>query len=139
MNRLLLGIIVVVGVPAATVLYVAAMEWFLGRLPSKRATALRPWLWIGPAVLLLLFYLVYPTINTMYLSLLDAKSDPENPRWFMVDVEFTEAFGGVVSLDEIRETPALQEMDLLKKRRLSVQRVTREEFQAVRRMGRKKG
>jgi len=75
MNRLLLGIVVVVGVPAATVLYVAAMEWFLGRLPSKRATVLRPWFWIGPAVLLLLFYLVYPTINTMYLSLLDAKSE----------------------------------------------------------------
>lgn len=75
MNRLFLGIVVVVGVPAATVLYVAVMEWLLGRLPSKRATRLRPWFWIGPAVLLLLFYLIYPTINTIYLSLLDAKSE----------------------------------------------------------------
>lgn len=74
MNRLILGIIVVAGVPAATVLYVAAIERFLERLPYKQRTRLRPWLWFGPALLLLLFYLVYPTINTIYLSFLNADS-----------------------------------------------------------------
>jgi alpha-glucoside transport system permease protein len=74
MNRLILGIIVVVGVPAATVLYVAAVEWSLRKLAYKQRTRLRPWLWFGPAAFLLLFYLVYPTINTIYLSLLNADS-----------------------------------------------------------------
>ena len=28
----------------------------------------------------------------------DAKSDPEKPRWFMVDAEFVEKFPGIVAL-----------------------------------------
>jgi alpha-glucoside transport system permease protein len=34
----------------------------------------RPWLWVGPALILLALYLVYPTINTIYLSFLNANS-----------------------------------------------------------------
>jgi predicted RNA-binding protein with PUA-like domain len=66
----------------------------------------------------------------------DAKSDPDNPRWFMVDVDFVERFPEVVSLHEIKATPALGEMALVKKPRLSVQPVTREEFRLIRKMGR---
>ena len=69
----------------------------------------------------------------------DAKSDPEDPRWFMVDLEFVEAFPQVLSLEEIKATPALGEMALVKRARLSVQPVTKEEFQLLRKMGRKKG
>ncbi|MBT8396905.1 MAG: EVE domain-containing protein [Gemmatimonadetes bacterium] len=68
----------------------------------------------------------------------DPKSDPENPRWFMVDVEFVEAFPDVVPLDEIRAAPELAEMALLKKLRLSVQPVTKEEFGILRKMGRRR-
>lgn len=75
MNRLLLGLVVVAGVPAATVLYVAAIEWVLERLPNVVRTRLRPWLWLLPAFFLLGFYLVYPSINTIYLSFLDARSE----------------------------------------------------------------
>lgn len=66
----------------------------------------------------------------------DPKSDPENPRWFMVDVEFVEAFSEVVGLNEIKAKPELAEMALLKKLRLSVQPVTKEEFGVIRKMGR---
>lgn len=66
----------------------------------------------------------------------DAKSDPENPRWFMVDVDFVERFPAVVSLHEIKATPALGEMALVKKPRLSVQPVSGEEFRLIRKMGR---
>jgi predicted RNA-binding protein with PUA-like domain len=69
----------------------------------------------------------------------DPKSNQENPRWFMVDVAFEEAFREVVTLEEIKATPALGEMALVKRARLSVQPVTRDEFQLIRRMGRKKG
>jgi predicted RNA-binding protein with PUA-like domain len=33
----------------------------------------------------------------------DPKSDPENPRWFMVDLEFAEKLDRVVPLTEIRK------------------------------------
>lgn len=68
----------------------------------------------------------------------DPKSDPENPRWFMVDVALEQPFGAVVTLEEIRDTPELGEMVLVKRARLSVQSVTKEEFQIIRKMGRRK-
>lgn len=73
-NRLLTGLIVVVGVPLATVLYVAIVEWVLRLLPGQWQRRLRPWLWVGPALLLLAVYLVYPTINTFRLSLYNRNS-----------------------------------------------------------------
>jgi alpha-glucoside transport system permease protein len=39
-----------------------------------RARQIRPWLWLAPALLILAFFLVYPTINTIYLSLLSRNS-----------------------------------------------------------------
>ena len=66
----------------------------------------------------------------------DPKSKPDEPRWFMVDLEFAEAFPRVVSLEEIKSLPELREMTLVKRARLSVQPVTKEEFGIVRRMGR---
>jgi alpha-glucoside transport system permease protein len=74
MERLLLGIFVILGVPAITVLYILLIEWFLGLLPDRTRTVIRPWLWIGPAIILLFFYLIYPTINTIYLSFLNGNS-----------------------------------------------------------------
>jgi predicted RNA-binding protein with PUA-like domain len=68
----------------------------------------------------------------------DPKSDPENPHWFMVDVAFQEAFGEVLSLDEIRSTVELSEMALVKRARLSVQPVEKDAFQLIRKMGRRK-
>jgi alpha-glucoside transport system permease protein len=68
MDRFVLALIVVVGVPAATVLYVAAVEWILGRVDHSIRTRFRPWLWILPALILLIFYMVYPVIITIYNS-----------------------------------------------------------------------
>src|SRR5262245_61288192 len=73
-NRLLMALIVVVGVPAATVAFVWLVEWIVALLPQRARPKLRPWLWVGPALLLLFFYLIYPTINTLYLSLLNGDS-----------------------------------------------------------------
>jgi len=66
----------------------------------------------------------------------DPKSDPENPRWFMVDLGFLEAFPEVVSLGDIKSEGGLRDMALLKRSRLSVQPVSKEEFSIIRRMGR---
>ena len=67
----------------------------------------------------------------------DPKSDPDQPRWFMVDLEFVETFPRVVGLDELRSTAGLGEMALFKRPRLSVQPVTKEEFRIIRTMGRR--
>ena len=62
----------------------------------------------------------------------DEKSSEENPRWFMVDIKLTEIFAEPISLDELRELKACQEMELLRKgSRLSVQPVRKKEFDAI--------
>jgi len=66
----------------------------------------------------------------------DAKSDSDNPRWFMVDVGFVERFDDVVSLPEIKEISAFADMVLVNNSRLSVQPVKKAEFDRIVRMGR---
>ncbi len=61
----------------------------------------------------------------------DPKSSPDNPRWFMVDVEFVEKFEQEISLRRLGEIPALEEMVVNKRSRLSVQPVRHGEFEIV--------
>ncbi len=62
----------------------------------------------------------------------DAKSDPENPRWFMVDIQLERKFDRPVTLAELRQRADLKEMKLLQKgNRLSVQPVTPGEFETI--------
>lgn len=64
----------------------------------------------------------------------DPKSDPANPRWFMVDVEFVEKFDELVPLAVLREADGLEDMVLNKRSRLSVQPVKPGEFEIVRKL-----
>lgn len=73
MERIILGLVVVVGVPAATVGYVWLFEWILGRLSFTMAAKLRPWLWLLPAFILLGFFLIYPSVNTVINSFQSAR------------------------------------------------------------------
>jgi predicted RNA-binding protein with PUA-like domain len=62
----------------------------------------------------------------------DAKSDPDNPRWLMVDIEFGEKFKRVLPLSVLKTMPELMEMPLVKRgNRLSVMPVTESEWQAI--------
>ena len=61
----------------------------------------------------------------------DARSTPDKPRWVMVDVEFQERLPRLVTLDEIKQDPSLQEMVLVRNSRLSVQPVEPEEFERI--------
>lgn len=65
----------------------------------------------------------------------DAKSDPEKPRWFMVDVEFVAKLPRMVTLPDIKADPRLQDMELIRYGRLSVQSVKPEEFRHIKRLG----
>src|SRR5690606_28830793 len=69
----------------------------------------------------------------------DPASTPENPRWFMVDVGFVERFPEPVPLPLLKEQEALEGMELLRKgSRLSVQPVSKEHFDHVVALGRRK-
>lgn len=61
----------------------------------------------------------------------DPRSTPDTPRWLMPDVRFVRKFPRMVPLPEIRQTPGLQDMQLVKFGRLSVQAVTEKEWEIV--------
>jgi len=70
----------------------------------------------------------------------DAASTPEKPLWYAVDIRFVERFPGIVSLETLKSTPGLEEMVVTKKgSRLSIQPVTKREFEIVTKLGRRKG
>lgn len=67
----------------------------------------------------------------------DPKSSEKSPVWYMVDVGFVERFPRIVPLAELRQTPGLESMVLLQKgSRLSIQPVTKDEFEIIRRLAR---
>ena len=62
----------------------------------------------------------------------DAKSDPDNPRWYMVDIKLDKKFKTPITLKAMREVKGLEDMMLLKKgARLSVQPVSAKEWKVV--------
>jgi predicted RNA-binding protein with PUA-like domain len=62
----------------------------------------------------------------------DPKSTPENPIWYGVDIQFEKKFSRPVSLKELRKIKGIEDMMLLKKgMRLSVQPVTKKEFNII--------
>jgi predicted RNA-binding protein with PUA-like domain len=68
----------------------------------------------------------------------DAGSKKDAPSWFMVDIGFVERFAGVVSLETLKATRGLESMMVTQKgSRLSVQPVTKPEYDIVVKLGRK--
>ena len=62
----------------------------------------------------------------------DPKSDPDNPRWLMVDVKLIRKFPRIVSLSELRAEPALSQMRVLQRgNRLSVTPVSKMEWDFI--------
>ena len=65
----------------------------------------------------------------------DEKSSPDNPRWIMVDIEAIQEMEKV-SLVDIKANPNLDGMPLVQKgQRLSVQPVSKEQYEEICRMG----
>jgi predicted RNA-binding protein with PUA-like domain len=62
----------------------------------------------------------------------DAKSDPDNPRWFMVDVKYVRKLKRTIALTELKDNPRLEDMALVRRgNRLSVVPVTDAQWRAV--------
>jgi predicted RNA-binding protein with PUA-like domain len=70
----------------------------------------------------------------------DEASTKDRPVWYMVDVRFVDRFPEVVPLETLKTTKGLEQMKVVQKgSRLSVQPVTKAEYDIVVRLGRKKG
>lgn len=62
----------------------------------------------------------------------DPKATDQNPIWFMVDVQLEKIFDTPLALEQLRDVPALKDMELLRRgSRLSVQPVKTTEFETV--------
>ncbi len=61
----------------------------------------------------------------------DEKSDRANPRWDLVDVAFVAKAKEFVGLPAIKADAALADMELLRQGRLSVQSVTKAQFDGI--------
>ena len=62
----------------------------------------------------------------------DAKSSPDNPRWYMVDVRLERKLSRLIPLQELKQHPALADMQLLKKgNRLSIMPVEAVHWQLI--------
>ena len=65
----------------------------------------------------------------------DPKCDPDKPRWYMVNVKFVEKFDHTITLKDLKENPALQDMRLVQKgNRLSVMPVESKEWKLILKM-----
>ncbi len=65
----------------------------------------------------------------------DEKSDPQKPRWFMVDIKLVRKFKRLLSLDELKLHPELEGMKLLQRgNRLSITPVSEEHWEFILRL-----
>jgi len=62
----------------------------------------------------------------------DSKSDPENPRWLMVDVRYIRHLDRMITLGELRQQKQIADMKLLQRgNRLSVLPLSKMEWQYI--------
>ncbi len=62
----------------------------------------------------------------------DPKSDPDNPRWFLVDVKLKRKFKETIPLSFLREQTALKDMKILQRGcRLSITPVAKKEWNFI--------
>jgi predicted RNA-binding protein with PUA-like domain len=62
----------------------------------------------------------------------DPKSDPDNPRWFLVDVKFVRKLNRTITLEELKQLPNLKDFPLVRRgNRLSIMPVTAEQWDII--------
>ena len=65
--------------------------------------------------------------------------DPEDETWTLVDIKFVKKLPNIVPLETLKSTPGLEEMVVTKKgSRLSIQPVTKSEYDIVVKLGKAK-
>jgi len=79
-----------------------------------------------------------PSGVTGLAKIVKAGYPERNPMWSQVDIGFVKSFGGTVSLETLKHTKGLEKMGVIRKgNRLSIQPVTKGEFEVVVKLGQK--
>ncbi len=66
----------------------------------------------------------------------DPKATKEKPVWFCTEVKFVTKFSHFIALEELKKEPVLKDMVVLKKgSRLSIQPVSKNEFEHIHQLG----
>ena len=73
-KALIVLVAVLVGVFGVFALYYG-MDRLVNQLPERFRESVRPWVFVGPALVILSVFLVYPAINTLIISFQDARSE----------------------------------------------------------------
>ncbi len=72
--RLIIAVVAIIwGVGGVAILFVMS-NWIVERLNPRWRTALQPFVFVGPALAILTWYLFLPTLRTLYLSFFNASS-----------------------------------------------------------------
>ncbi len=91
-NKLVIALIAItVGVAGVWALFIAANR-VVDILSTKNAERIRPFLFVGPAIGLLGFYLVFPAINTIRASITEDGGAVDNYRFAFTDPDMLIAF-----------------------------------------------
>jgi len=62
----------------------------------------------------------------------DSKSDPANPRWFMVDVKFIRTLSRTITLQELKQKEQLTDLALVRRgNRLSIMPVSKQQWDFI--------
>lgn len=73
-SKIVITIVAIIwGVGGVALLYTVA-NWVINRLPSRMRSHMQPFLFVGPALIILGWYLFLPTLRSLYLSFFDARS-----------------------------------------------------------------
>lgn len=65
----------------------------------------------------------------------DAKSAPDNPRWYCVDVRLVEKFPDVIPIKTLKADPQTTSIGIFRHTRLSIAPLTSAQWEAVQRLG----
>jgi len=92
---------------------------------------------VGPAGIAKVASLPYPdhTQFDPHSKYFDPKATKEKPIWYMVDVRFVKRFKEVLPREKLKSIRALNNMVLWKRNRLSITPLTKEEFEAITKLG----
>jgi alpha-glucoside transport system permease protein len=72
--QLVLVLIAIIWGVGGVALLFAVSNWVVEKLPGRWTQRLQPFIFVGPALAILAWFLVIPTLRTLYLSVMDANS-----------------------------------------------------------------
>lgn len=75
MSKILVGLLAVVAGVGGSIVLFWGLNWVVERLPKRSANRLRPYVFVGPALLMVTLFLIYPAIRTIRDSFLDDRSE----------------------------------------------------------------